>query len=72
MRRREFIKLVGGAAAAWPFEALAQQPERARRIGVLMPFAETDAEGKLELEEFVHQLEALGSTVGQNLRIDFR
>ena len=75
MRRREFILALGGAAAAsnlWPLAARAQQTDRVRRIGVLMPFAATDAAGKLELAAFAHQLQDLGWTDGGNLRIDYR
>lgn len=71
MRRREFITLLGGAAAIWPVAARAQQAG-ARRIGVLMPFAMTDAAGKLELAGFAQQLKDLGWTDGGNLRIDYR
>jgi putative ABC transport system substrate-binding protein len=75
MRRRDFITLLGGAATAsnlWPLAARAQQTDRVRRIGVLMPFAATDAAGKLELAAFAHQLQDLGWADGGNLRIDYR
>ena len=59
MRRREFIASVGGAAA-WPFVARAQQPDRMRRIGVLMPFAKDDAEGQARVTAFLQELQRLG------------
>jgi len=71
VRRREFITLLGGAAAIWPVAARAQQAG-ARRIGVLMPFAMTDAAGKREFAGFAQQLKDLGWTDGGNLRIDYR
>ena len=70
MRRREFVTLLG--AAMWPIAASAQQSDRIRRVGVLMPFATGDAAGKLELAAFAQQLQALGWTDGGNLRIDYR
>ena len=72
MRRREFISLLGGAAAAWPLAARAQQPERMRRISVLTPFPADDAEGHARLTAFAQALQQLGWTVGQNVRIDYR
>ena len=72
MKRREFITLLGGAAAAWPLAARAQQPDRVRRIGVLTPFAADDAEGHARLTAFAQGLQQLGWTVGQNIRIDYR
>jgi putative ABC transport system substrate-binding protein len=72
MQRREFITLLGGAAAAWPLAARAQQAERVRRIGVLMPLAATDAEGQARLAAFVQGLQQLGWTVGRNVQIDTR
>jgi putative ABC transport system substrate-binding protein len=72
MRRREFITLLGGAAAAWPLAARAEQPERMRRIGVLMPFAENDPEAKASTAAFRKRLQELGWTDGRNLRIDYR
>ena len=53
MRRREFITIIGGAAAAWPLVTRAQQAERMQRIGVLMPLAADDSEGQARLTAFV-------------------
>jgi putative tryptophan/tyrosine transport system substrate-binding protein len=72
MRRREFITLLGGAAAAWPLAARAQQSERVRRIGVLMNFAVDDPEAQSRNAGFLQGLSELGWTVGRNLRIDYR
>ena len=72
MTRREFITLLGGAAAAWPLAARAQQGERMRRIGVLMNFAADDPEGQSRNAAFLQGLSELGWTVGRNLRIDYR
>jgi ABC-type uncharacterized transport system substrate-binding protein len=71
MRRREFITLVA-SAAAWPVAALAQQPNRMRRIGVLMSLAEDDRQGQARLAAFVHGLQELGWTDGRNVRIHIR
>src|SRR5262245_21061882 len=71
MRRREFITLLGGAAA-WPVAARAQQGERMRRIGVLMYWTADDAEGQARLAAFAQALEQLGWSDGRNLRIDIR
>jgi putative tryptophan/tyrosine transport system substrate-binding protein len=72
MRRREFISLLGSAAAGWPFAAYAQQPERKRTIGVLTPFAANDAEGQARLTTFAQGLQHSGWIVGQNIRIEYR
>src|SRR5437763_16636420 len=72
LKRREFITLLGGSAAAWPVAARAQQGERVRRIGVLTNLPSDDAEAQLRNAAFLQSLQALGWTVGRNLRIDFR
>ena len=72
MKRREFITLLGGAAAAWPLAARAQQPERMRRIGVLMGYAESDRKGQARVAAFREELQKLGWTEGRNIRIDTR
>jgi putative ABC transport system substrate-binding protein len=69
--RREFITLLGGAAAGWPLPVRAQQAERVRRVGVLMSTAD-DHEGQARLAAFVKGLQTLGWTDGRNLRIDVR
>jgi putative ABC transport system substrate-binding protein len=72
MKRRKFITLLGGAAAAWPLAARAQQPERMRRIGMLGGFAENDPEMKARIAGFQQRLERLGWSEGRNVRIDYR
>jgi putative tryptophan/tyrosine transport system substrate-binding protein len=72
MTRREFITLLGGAAAAWPLAVNAQQPERLRRIGVLMNRAADNPEGQDRLAAFHQGLQELGWGVGRNVLIDTR
>jgi putative tryptophan/tyrosine transport system substrate-binding protein len=73
MMRREFITLLGGAAASWPLAAWAQQqPERARRIGVLMALAADDPDGQARVAAFLQGLRELGWIEGRNLRLDYR
>jgi putative ABC transport system substrate-binding protein len=72
MRRREFITLLGGVAAAWPLTARAQQGERKRRIGVLIGRPETDSEGQGYVAAFQQGLEQLGWMPGRNVEIDYR
>ena len=73
MRRREFFKVIGGGAvAALPFPALAQQTERIPRIGVLMGLPEGDAATEVRIEAFRQGLGALGWSEGHNVRIDYR
>jgi len=71
INRRETITLVSGAAA-WPLAARAQQPQRMRRIGVLMPFDENDPAWKTGLAAFTQALAGLGWADGRNLRMDLR
>src|SRR5262245_65585831 len=71
IRRREFITLLG-CAAAWPAVVYAQQVERMRRIGVLAGLSADDAQGQARLVAFVQGLQQLGWTDGRNVRIDFR
>jgi len=72
MRRREFITVLGGLAAAWPLSVRAQQPDGMRRIGVLMGFAEADREGQAFAAAFREGLQQLGWAEGRNIRIDTR
>src|SRR5229473_6840591 len=71
MKRREFISLLGGAAAAWPLAARAQG-ERMRRIGVLLPATADDPEFQARVGAFLQGLALLGWTIGRNVRIDIR
>jgi putative ABC transport system substrate-binding protein len=72
VKRREFITLLGGAAATRPLAARAQQPERLRRIGVLMSLAADDPEGQARLTAFLQGLQELGWADGRNITIDGR
>ena len=71
IRRREFIAGLGGAAA-WPLAARAQQGDRVRRIGALMPFDENDPVWKTGLPAFAQALANLGWTDGRNVRMDLQ
>jgi ABC-type uncharacterized transport system substrate-binding protein len=71
MRRREFITLLGGAAASWPLSARAQQPERMKRIGILMGVT-NDSEGQGRIAAFKQTLQELGWTEGRNVQIEVR
>src|SRR6516225_11721194 len=72
MKRREFIIFFGGAAAAWPLVARAQQPERLRRIGVLISSREDDPDGQARAALLRQGLSELGWTEGRNIHIDYR
>ena len=72
MRRREFILLIGSAATAWPLAARAQQPERVRRIGVLMSRAASDPDGQARLAALQKGLQQVGLSRGRDVQIDVR
>jgi ABC-type uncharacterized transport system substrate-binding protein len=72
MRRREFLKVIGGVAVVWPTGALAQQPVRLPRVGVLMSGLETDPEQTARWVGFKEALERLGWSVGHNVQLDVR
>jgi len=72
MRRRDFITLLGSAAAAWPFALRAQQSGQMRRVGVLMPLARDNPEAQARITAFVQGLQKLGWTEGRNLQIEYR
>ena len=72
MRRREFIGLLGGAAAAWPLAVHAQQPERMRRIAVLLPATSENLDYQTWVGSFLQGLQQSGWTIGRNVQIDTR
>jgi putative ABC transport system substrate-binding protein len=72
MKRREFITLLGGAAAAWPLAARAQQGGAMPRVGVLFGIAENDPEGRNRIDAFRQGLEKLGWMAGQNVQVEYR
>ncbi len=72
MKRRQFVSLLGGVTLAWPLTARAQQPEPARRIGVLMSTAESDPIERASVNAFIGALAKLGWVNGQNLQITYR
>jgi putative ABC transport system substrate-binding protein len=72
VKRRAFITLLGGAAAAWSLSARAQQTERVRRVGVLLPLAAGDPEAEARKAVFEQTFQELGWTVGRDLQIDYR
>src|SRR5262249_33882031 len=72
MRRRELITLLGGAAAAWPLAARGQQPERVRRVGMLMAYRPSDPEMQARVQALQQELQRLGWTKGVNIQFDER
>jgi ABC-type uncharacterized transport system substrate-binding protein len=72
VKRREFITLLGGAAATWPLAARAQQLQGMRRVGILMPFPKTDNESEIRVRAFRQELAKLGWTEGKNVQFDER
>jgi putative ABC transport system substrate-binding protein len=72
MQRREFITLLGGAVVTWPLAAWAQQGEPMRRVGILLPYPDGDADGQAYVAAFQRGLQDLGWTEGRNIRFDIR
>jgi putative ABC transport system substrate-binding protein len=72
MQRRSFITLFGASAAAWPIAAMAQQPARIRRIGIILPAAADDPQFQVRVGAFLQGLALLGWTIGRNVRIETR
>jgi putative tryptophan/tyrosine transport system substrate-binding protein len=72
MKRRDFITLLGGAAAVWPLAARAQQTERMRRVGMLINLAADDPDSQARIGAFLQGLQQHGWSIGSNLRIDYR
>ena len=72
MRRREVICLIGGAVAAWPFVARAQQTSRMRRVGILIPYPDTDLEVQVRVQAFKRELQRLGWSDGNSVQFDER
>jgi putative tryptophan/tyrosine transport system substrate-binding protein len=72
MKRRGLIILAGGAVLAWPLAVHAQQPERLRRVGVVIPFAENDPSSRARVTAFAQALARFGWVEGKNIRIDYR
>ena len=72
MRRREVITFLGGAAAAWPLAARAQQPDRVRRIGVLLPYIESDSQAQARVTALQAALQQRGWAYGRNVAFEFR
>ena len=72
MRRREFITLLAGGAAAWPLAARAQQGERVRRIGIIQPASSDDPEYQVRVAALLQELQQFGWIIGRNIRIDTR
>ena len=70
--RRELLAALGGAVAAWPLAAGAEQPDQVRRIGVLMGYAESDSDARAWYAAFREALQKLGWTEGRNIQIDTR
>jgi putative tryptophan/tyrosine transport system substrate-binding protein len=72
MRRRELITLLGGAAVAWPLAVRAQQGERIRRIGLLLPASADDPEFQARIGAFLQGLGLSGWTIGRNVQLEYR